>query len=130
MRKVHSNVGPGSFNKETFHYMMSKNLYIMFDLHYMMIKHLYIMVNLHYMLIQPHFTMYVSHYIMGYCLIMVDNFIIFANLLYAQTSFNSQTSFYDVTTILHDVDDFARRRITLTPLREILYTCQDYRTYC
>ena len=58
MRKVHLNVGPGSLYHETFHYMMSKNLYIMLDLHYMMIKHLYIMVDLHY-------TMYVSHYIMG-----------------------------------------------------------------
>ena len=62
MRKVHLNVGPGSLYNETFHYMTSKNLYIMLDLHYMMSKHIYIM------LIQPHFTMYVSHYIMGYCL--------------------------------------------------------------
>ena len=69
MRNVHLNVGPGSLYYEMFHYMMSKNLYIMLDLHYMMIKHLkmkvYIMVDLHYMLIQPHYTMYVSHYIMG-----------------------------------------------------------------
>ena len=70
MRNVHLNVGPGSLYYETFHYMMSKNLYIMLDLHYMMIKHLYIMVDLHYMLIQSHYTMYVSHYIMGYCLYM------------------------------------------------------------
>ena len=42
MRKVYLNVGPGSLYYETFHYMMSKNLYIMADLHYMMIKHLYI----------------------------------------------------------------------------------------
>ena len=65
MRKVHLNVGPCSLYYKTFHYMMSKNRYIMLDLHYMMIKHLYIMVDLHYMLIQPHYTMYVSHYIMG-----------------------------------------------------------------
>ena len=77
----------------------------------------YIMVDLYYMLIQPHYIMYVSHYIMGYCLYMhqVD---------YAQTSL------YDETTTLYDVDDFARRRITLTPFRELLYTSRDYRTYC
>ena len=56
MRKVHLNVGPGSLYYETFHYIMSKNLYIM--------------VDLYYMLIQPHYTMYVSYYIMGYCLYM------------------------------------------------------------
>ena len=49
--------------------------------------------------------------------------------LYAPTSLYAQTSLYDVTTTLYDVDDFARRRITLTPFRELLYTCLDYRTY-
>ena len=44
MRKVHLNVGPGSLYYEKFHYMMSKNLYIMLDLHYMMIKHLCISI--------------------------------------------------------------------------------------
>ena len=40
----------------------------------------------------------------------------------------AQTSLYDVTTTLYDVDDFARRRITLTPFRELLYTCPDIMT--
>ena len=44
MRKVHLNVGPGSLYYEKFHYMLSKNLYIMLDLHYMMIKHMYISI--------------------------------------------------------------------------------------
>ena len=46
--------------------------------------------------------------------------------LYAQTSLYVQTSLYDVTTTLYDVDDFARRRITLTPFRDLLYTCRKY----
>ena len=46
------------------------------------------------------------------------------------TSLYAQTSLYDVTTTLYDVYDFARRRFTLTPFRELLYTCRDYRTYC
>ena len=44
------------------------------------------------------------------------------------TSLYAQTSLYNVTTTLYDVDDFARRRFTLTPFRELLYTCRDYRT--
>ena len=45
--------------------------------------------------------------------------------LYAETSLYAQTSLYDVTTTLYDVDDFARRRITLTPFRELFFTCRD-----
>ena len=101
--------------------MMSKHLYIIVDLHYMMGKHLYIMVDLHYMLIQPRYIMTTTLYYGLYA----------SSSLYGSiTSLYAQTSLYDVTTTLYDVDDFARRRITLTPFRELLYTCRDYRTYC
>ena len=106
--------------------MMSKHLYIMVDLHYMMGKHLYIMVDLHYMLIQPHYRYDVTTKLYYGLLSLYAS-----NSLYGSiTSLYAQTSLYDVTTTLYDVDDFARRRITLTPFRELLYTCRDYRTYC